>query len=219
MHVMGELSATFVLSQIGFVIALIGIVLATGGYSLLKTAFIPIAFLVFAIPLPYFIDAVLTLRLQLVSSELGALIIRMFGIPVYLDGNIIDLGDYKLQVVEACSGLRYLYPLLSLSFLAAYLFRAPLWQRVLVFLSGIPIAIGMNGFRIGMVGVLVDRWGTQMADGAIHFFEGWIIFVACAAVLAVEVYVLGWISGRAFLMFFIFQSSLQIVLVASTNAG
>ena len=159
---------------------LIGIVLGIGGYSLLRVAFIPIAFLLFAIPLPYFIDAVLTLRLQLVSSELGVFFIRMFGIPVYLDGNIIDMGNYKLQVVEACSGLRYLYPLLSLSFLAAYLFHAPLWQRGLVFLSSIPIAIGMNGFRIGLVGLLVDRWGTAMAEGVLHFFEGWVVFLACA---------------------------------------
>ena len=55
MHITGELSAIFILSQIGFVVALIGIVLGTGGYSLLKVAFIPIAFLLFAIPLPYFI--------------------------------------------------------------------------------------------------------------------------------------------------------------------
>ena len=61
----------------------------------------------------------------------------MFGIPVYLTGNVIDLGNYKLQVAEACSGLRYLYPLVSLGFLAAYLFQAPLWQRTLVFLSAI----------------------------------------------------------------------------------
>ena len=154
MHITGELSAIFILSQIGFVVALIGIVLGIGGYSLLRVAFIPIAFLLFAIPLPYFIDAVLTLRLQLISSELGVFFIRMFGIPVYLDGNVIDMGNYKLQVVEACSGLRYLYPLLSLGFLAAYLFHAPLWQRALVFLSSIPIAIGMNGFRIGLVGII-----------------------------------------------------------------
>ena len=149
MNIIGELSAVFLLSQIGFVVALIGIVLAIGGYPLLKVSFIPIAFLLFAIPLPYFIDAILTLRLQLISSELGVFFIRLFGIPVYLDGNIIDMGTYKLQVVEACSGLRYLYPLLSLSFLAAYLFHAPMWQRMLVFLSSIPIAIAMNGFRIG----------------------------------------------------------------------
>ena len=90
--------------------------------------------------------------------------IRLFGVPVYLTGNVIDLGNYKLQVVEACSGLRYLYPLLSLGFLAAYLFQAPIWQRTLVFLSAIPITIVMNSFRIGMVGLLVERWGTAQAE-------------------------------------------------------
>ena len=204
MLVTGDLSAVFILSQIGFVVALIGIVLAVGGYSLLKVSFVPIAFLLFAIPLPYFIDAELTLRLQLISSQLGVSFIRMFNIPVYLDGNIIDLGNYKLQVVEACSGLRYLYPLLSLSFLAAYLFHAPIWQRILVFLSSIPIAIGMNGFRIGLVGILVDRWGNQMAEGVLHLFEGWVIFLACAALLAVEMAVLALISGRRFFDVFYF---------------
>ena len=196
MHVIGELSAVFILSQIAFVIVLIGLVLSIGGYRLLAAAFVPIAFLLFAIPLPYFIDAELTLRLQLLSSQLGALLIRLFGIPVYLDGNIIDLGNYQLQVVEACSGLRYLYPLLSVSFLAAYIFRAPHWQRVLLFLSAIPIAIAMNGLRIGLVGILVDRWGIAMAEGALHFFEGWIIFLACGALLLLEMYAMSVLSGR-----------------------
>lgn len=198
MHVTGGLSAIFIFSQIGFVIALLGIMLALGGRSLLRATFIPIAFLLFAIPLPYFIDAELTLRLQLLSSELGVSLIRLFGVPVYLDGNIIDMGDYKLQVVEACSGLRYLYPLLSLSFLAAYLFKAPLWRRFILFLSAIPIAIGMNGIRIGLVGILVDRWGIQMADGALHLFEGWVIFVACVMLLVGEMYLLSLNSRKPF---------------------
>jgi exosortase D (VPLPA-CTERM-specific) len=202
--IIGELSAIYILAQIGFVIALTGVVLAIGGNALLRVSIFPIAFLLFAIPLPYFIDAVLTLRLQLISSQLGVFFIRLFGIPVYLDGNIIDLGNYKLQVVEACSGLRYLYPLLSLSVLAAYLFHAPIWQRVVVFLSSIPIAIGMNGFRIGLVGILVDRWGNQMAEGFLHFFEGWVIFIACAALLAAEMYLLALISGKSFLEVFYF---------------
>ena len=198
MHIVGELSAIWILSQVGFVLSLMGIVLAIGGYSLLRVCFIPIAYLLFAIPLPYFIDAVLTLKLQLISSQLGVLFISLFQIPVFLDGNIIDMGTYKLQVVEACSGLRYLYPLLSLSFLAAYLFNGPLWQRIVIFLSSIPIAIGMNGFRIGVVGFLVDRWGPRMAEGALHFFEGWVIFLACSILLAAEMYLLARISGRKF---------------------
>ena len=202
LHVIGELSAIFILSQVGFIVALLGIALGVGGQSLLRATFIPIVFLFFAIPLPYFIDFMLSFRLQLISSELGVFFINLFRIPVYLEGNIIDLGYYKLQVVEACSGLRYLYPLLCLSFLAAYLFQAPIWQRTIVFLSSIPITIVMNGFRIGMVGVLVDRFGPQAADGVLHFFEGWVIFIACAALLAAEIYVLARTSGREFFQAF-----------------
>lgn len=201
-HVVGEFTSIYVLSQLGFILVLIGIALAAGGYPLLKVTFVPTAFLIFAIPLPYFIESSLTLRLQLISSQLGVDVIRLFQIPVYLEGNLIDLGYYKLQVVEACSGLRYLYPLLSLSFLAAYVFQAPIWQRILVFLSGIPITIGMNGFRIGMVGVTVDRWGAKMADGVLHFFEGWVIFIACAAFLIAEIFLLARLSGRTFVQVF-----------------
>jgi exosortase D (VPLPA-CTERM-specific) len=203
MHLVGELSALFLLSQLGFIVALIGIVLGLGGTSLLRVTFVPIVFLAFAIPLPYFIDSQLSWRLQLISSELGVFFIRLFQVPVYLTGNVLDLGHYKLQVVEACSGLRYLYPLLSLGFLAAYLFQAPFWQRALVFLSAIPITIVMNSFRIAMVGVLVDRWGIEMADGLLHFFEGWVIFLACAAILAAEIYLLARLgSGKAFFQMF-----------------
>ena len=106
------------------------------------------------------------------------------------------MGNYKLLVAEACSGLRYLYPLLSLSFLAAYFFHAQMWQRVLVFLSSIPIAIGMNGLRIGLVAILVEHWGTEMAEGTLHFFEGWVIFLACAGLLLIEMYLLAKISGK-----------------------
>ena len=87
----------------------------------------------------------------------------------------------------------------QLGFLAAYLFQAPLWQRALVFLSAIPITIVMNSFRIGVVGLLVDRWGTAQAEGVLHFFEGWVIFIACAAILAGEIWLLARFgSGKSF---------------------
>src|SRR5207253_2194127 len=95
----------------------------------------------------------LSQKLQLWSSQLGVAVIRLFGISVYLEGNVIDLGSYKLQVVEACSGLRYLFPLMTLGFIAALFFRAPLWKRSILFLSTIPITVLMNSFRIGMIGI------------------------------------------------------------------
>ena len=203
MHVIGKLSSLYLLSQLGFIVALIGIVLGLGGYSLLKVTLVPIAFLIFAIPMPYFIDAVLSWRLQIISSELGVAFIRLFQIPVFLEGNVIDLGQYKLQVVEACSGLRYLYPLMSLGFLAAYFFQAPLWQRALVFLSTIPITIFMNSLRIGVVGIMVDNFGPQDADGFLHMFEGWIIFLACAVLLVGLMHLLARVgSGKGFFQVF-----------------
>ncbi len=196
MLIIGELSALFMLAQLGFIVALLGIALAVGGSALLRVVLVPILMLIFAIPLPYFIDSTLSWRLQIISSQLGVGFIKLLHIPVYLEGNVIDLGDYKLQVLEACSGLRYLYPLMSLGFLAAYLFKAPLWKRVVVFLSTIPITIGMNSLRIGIVGATVSWWGIQMAEGVLHFFEGWIIFLACAGLLILEMYALARIAPK-----------------------
>lgn len=192
----GELSAIFLLIQLGFIVALCGLIIALGGLSLLRVSVLPISLLLFAIPLPFFVDAQLSWWLQLISSELGVDILRLMGVSVYLQGNLIDLGFYKLQVVEACSGLRYLYPLLSLGFLAAYFFSAPLWQRILIFLSTVPITIFMNSFRISVIGALVNSWGIEMAEGFLHFFEGWIIFMGCAAILILEISLLDRFFGQ-----------------------
>ncbi|WP_186764659.1 VPLPA-CTERM-specific exosortase XrtD [Comamonas flocculans] len=188
--VLGEVTALFLAVQIGFLIALVGLVLCYGGVSLLRVAWMPIAFLLFAIPLPYFIDSQISWRLQLMSSSLGVGLLRLMGYAVYLEGNVIDLGSYKLQVVEACSGLRYLYPLLSLSFLMAYIYPAKMRWRVLVFLSAVPITVLTNSARIAMVGVLVARWGSGMADGFLHYFEGWVIFLVCQLILMAEIWVI-----------------------------
>ena len=185
----GEVSALYLLIQYAFVLALIGLSLVTLGKATKYTA-APILLLLFAIPLPYVIEVLLTAKLQLISSALGVSLIRFCQIPVFLEGNVIDLGVYKLQVVEACSGLRYLFPLMSLGFITAYFYQAAFWKRAVVFLATIPITILMNSFRIGAIGVLVDNWGISMAEGFLHDFEGWIIFMACAILLFALVWLL-----------------------------
>ena len=119
--------------QISLVISLAGIALLVGGWHLLRLLLVPIAFSFFMIPLPYFLTVLLSARMQLWSSELGVAVIRLFSIPVFLEGNVIDLGVYKLGVVEACSGLRYLFPFLSLGFLAAYSVDLRFWQKAVIF--------------------------------------------------------------------------------------
>ncbi|WJW75293.1 VPLPA-CTERM-specific exosortase XrtD [Thiohalobacter sp. IOR34] len=187
---MGAVATTHTLSQYALVLAVLGVALAIMGWRAFKIVAVPLALLFFMVPLPPFIYNTLSTKLQLISSELGVAVIRLFGISVYLEGNVIDLGTFKLQVVEACSGLRYLFPLVSLSFIAAYIYKADLWKKALVFLSSIPITVLMNSFRIGVIGVLVEYYGIEQAEGFLHDFEGWFIFMACMGILILEMMLL-----------------------------
>ena len=197
----GELNAPYIVIQYGYLIAIVGLVLAFMGWEAFKLIWVPLLILAFMVPLPNIIYRNLSAALQLISSEIGVAFIRLFDISVYLEGNIIDLGNYKLQVVEACSGLRYLFPLMTLGFIAAYFFNGALWKRAVIFLSSIPITVLMNSLRIGVIGVMVEYWGQSMAEGFLHDFEGWVIFMACLAVLCVEIALLNYFgrSGRHWL--------------------
>ena len=196
LYFLGALATTNTLSQYGLVVTILGIVLALFGGKILRIILVPLLLLFFMVPLPPFIYRTLSTELQLISSQLGVEVIRLFGISVFLEGNVIDLGTYKLQVVEACSGLRYLFPLATLSFLAAYLYRERFWKRAVVFLSSIPITVLMNSFRIGVIGVLVEYGGPGQAEGFLHYFEGWVVFMACIAILVLEMAVLSRIGSN-----------------------
>lgn len=187
---LGLLATTHTLAQYSVVIVIMGLALTFLGWRAFKLVFAPLFLLFFMVPLPPFIFNNLSGKLQLISSEIGVAVIRMFDISVYLEGNVIDLGSYKLQVVEACSGLRYLFPLASLSFVAAYIYKGALWKKAVIFLSSAPITVLMNSFRIGVIGVLVEHGGPGQAEGFLHDFEGWVIFMACIAILVLEMAVL-----------------------------
>lgn len=180
---LGQVTQIFLFQHIGLVVAIAGLVAGFGGLSLLKVTAASITFLIFAIPPPFWVITILSGQFQQMSSILGVAMLELMSIPVYLSGNIIDLGEYKLAVAEACSGLRYLFPFLSLGVMTAYLFKAPLWQRAVVVASTIPITILMNSIRIAFTGVMVQAYGPEQAEGALHLFEGWVVFLLCLLAL------------------------------------
>jgi exosortase D (VPLPA-CTERM-specific) len=196
LFLLGGLATVRTIQHYAFIVAVTGIFTAAFGRKGLKTAWVAMVFLIFMVPFPNFILNNLSSKLQLISSWLGVEFIRACDIMVYLEGNVIDLGGYKLQVVDACSGLRYLFPLASLSFLCAYLFKGPFWQKIIVFLSSVPLTIFMNSFRIGVIGILVNQWGTEMAEGFLHDFEGWVVFLLCMVLLFIEMWFFSILSGR-----------------------
>jgi len=153
--------------------------------------------LAFMIPLPQFFLYNLSTKLQLVSSELGVWFMRLFGVSVFVEGNVIDLGGYKLEVAEACNGLRYLFPLMTIGFLMAYFYKGALWKRLVLFLSSVPITIIMNSWRVGTIGLMVEHWGIGMAEGFLHEFQGWMVFMLSAALMLAEMVVLNNIGREA----------------------
>lgn len=162
----------------------VGGVMLTGlGWDQGRHHFLPVFHLIFMLPLPQMIYWKLSVFLMGVSSQLGVDLLNWLNVPVFLEGNVIDLGVYKLQVAEACSGLRYLFPILSFSYLFAILYRGPFWHKIVLLLTAVPLTVLMNSFRIGVIGLLVDAYGIQQAEGFLHFFEGWVIFLACVGIL------------------------------------
>jgi len=192
----GELGALYVVSHVSLWLIVVGLIVTLIGVSGTKAIAFPLLYLLTAIPLPVFLYAALSAQLQLMSSALGVWCLQAVGVTAFREGNVIDLGPVQLQVAEACSGVRYLLPLTSLALLCAYLFKDSMWKRALVVLSALPISILINGFRIGMIGVLVETYGEGAAQGFYHFFEGWVLFMASLGVLVLEMCLLARIGAK-----------------------
>ncbi len=154
-----------------------GVLLISFGWDTGKHLWPAVLHLVFMLPLPGMIYYQVSTFLQLVSSELGVWFLQLASVPVYLEGNIIDLGVLKLHVAEACSGLRYMFPIMSFSYIFAFLYQGPTWHKVVLLLAAAPIAIFMNSVRIAIAGILVQQFGIEWLEGFTHFFEGWVIFM------------------------------------------
>jgi len=190
LYVVGELSTLYVILHVSLWMVLVGLTVALLGVHGARVIAFPLGYLLTAIPLPMFFYANLSSQLQLWSSSLGVGCLQLVGVMAFREGNVIDLGPVQLQVVEACSGIRYLLPLTSLALLCAYLFKDRMWKRVVLVLSSIPISIMLNGFRIGMIGVLVEVYGKGAAEGFYHLFEGWVIFMVSFGLLIAEMVLL-----------------------------
>ncbi len=198
-YLLGELGGEYLTMYISSWFFLVGICWVHLGWQKLKIIAFPLCVIPTMFPLPNFLYTKITLKLQLISSQIGVAIIQLYGLSAYREGNVIDLGFTQLQVVEACSGLRYLFPLLVLGILLAYFFKAALWKRIVLVLSTIPLSIITNSLRIALTGILFGIWGPVVADEFFHGFSGWIIFVSALAVMLLEMWILsgawGWATG------------------------
>lgn len=169
---------------------LAGAVLLTGGRSAWQWAAPSIAFLGFMVPLPYRVAVALTEPLQNIATLTSTYALQTLGLPAVAEGNVILLSEVELGIVEACSGLRMLVIFFALSAAVALLIRRAGWEKGVILLSAVPIALIVNVMRITATGMLHELVSSQVADAVFHDFAGWVMMPVALALLWLELQLL-----------------------------
>jgi exosortase len=163
-------------ARIAFMMTLIGVIWTLCGTVMLKKLSFPLFLLLFMIPIPAVVYNSLTFKLQILASRLAEDALTILSVPVSREGNVLELPNQKLSVVEACSGIRSLLSLTFLSLVYGYFFERKTWVRCVLFLSTIPIAIVANASRVTITG-LMTQIKAELAEGFFHEAQGWVIFM------------------------------------------
>jgi exosortase len=175
--VAGLLGAELFLSRVSILGAVAGAVLFLFGWPTLRILMFPLAFMLLMVPLPAIIFNKIAFPLQLLASNVGEYTIRSLDIPILREGNVLILANAKLEVAEACSGIRSLVSLFTLGLVFGYFVDRRVWVRTVIALSAIPVAIFANGLRVASAGVAAHNFGSAGAEGLFHEFSGWVVFV------------------------------------------
>lgn len=181
--VVGELGAELFLARVSLLLLLAGLIVSFLGWSQFRAVLFPWAFLFLMLPIPAIIFNQITFPLQLLTSKLAAVVLPWFGVPVLREGNLIHLPAMALEVADACSGIRSLLSLATLSMIYGYLMESRISIRVLLAVASIPIAVAANSLRLVGTGLLVQYWDPEKAEGFFHTFSGWLIFVVSLVML------------------------------------
>lgn len=186
----GRLGSLELLIFVSIWMSLIGLFLFYFGNSNLKYIAFPFAILFFAIPYPPFINNMISQKLKLWSSSLAEMMLKVLTIPVYREGNIIDLGVAQLQIVDACSGLRYLFPTMFMALLIGRFFLRSNFSRFILFAVSPLLCLFSNSLRIAVTGILVKFIDPQLAEGFFHDFSGWLVYMFTILFLGLATFLL-----------------------------
>ncbi|MEQ8316596.1 MAG: exosortase/archaeosortase family protein [Phycisphaerales bacterium] len=190
---------THMLQGFALVLAVFGFVLLVFGPHVMRIAIMPIAFLLFAVTISERVMIAITFQLQLIASQGGYLLLTIFGFPFGIessvDGNIISVMDeagvsHKLNVAEACSGMRMVVAFIALGAAVALTQCRQWWQRVAVVLLSLPVAIALNVVRVAVLGFLTVLVDPDLATGEAHMLIGTLLLIPGLAVFLLLVWIL-----------------------------
>ena len=173
----GVYGAELFSSRLSFIFLAAGLIWTFLGSRMLRELWFPLAVLLLAIPLPAILFNRITFPLQLMASEVASNVLPLLGVPVLRDGNVIQLPIMRLEVAEACSGIRSLMSLFTLSVFYGYFTERTTVRRWVLALASLPIAVAANVARIVGTGLCVQYWDPSKAVGFFHEFSGWVMFL------------------------------------------
>lgn len=168
------------------------ITLAIGGWQAFRWAWPSIVFLGFMLPFPGFVETHVVLRLQRIATIASTNVLQTLGFFANADGNVIVMSETELGIVEACSGLRMLSTFVALTVGACFVLNRPYWQKILIALSSIPIALICNVARITTTGILNETVGRETGE-MFHEHAGWVMMPLALGLLLAELKYLDWI--------------------------
>src|SRR6516225_308804 len=174
------------LDAVSFLPCLAGLWLLIGGRTGWRWGWPAVAFLGFMVPLPYGFSLTMAGPLQRLATVSSTFLLQTFGMPAVADGNVILLNEVEVNVVEACSGLRMLVVFFAFATAVALIVKRPLWEKLLLVVSAIPIALIVNVLRITATGVLYELVSAETAKLVFHDLAGWLMMPVALVILGLE---------------------------------
>ncbi|MGA2369658.1 MAG: exosortase A [Candidatus Korobacteraceae bacterium] len=175
---LGSLGAELSMARLSMLGTICGLIVYFAGSKFLRAMAFPLAFLLFAIPIPTVVYNSIVFPLQFIASRFAVRALELLNLfPVMREGNVLVLPHMHLEVVEACSGIRSLMSLLALAAGYGYLVERSVPVRCFLILAMVPLAIISNGTRVMITAIMANYIGPKAAEGFMHEFSGWVIFV------------------------------------------
>ncbi len=190
-YLVGNVAGESFTMRISMLVVIAGTILFTCGKRIFKAVSFPFSYLIFMIPLPFILYDSLAFPLKLLVSKYSVGFLKLIGIPVLREGNIIYLVNTTLQVADACSGLRSIISLLALSTALASLTQMGLIKKVILVALAVPIAVFVNCIRVIGTGILAIKYGAGVAEGFYHEFAGLGVFGIAMGILILAAIILG----------------------------
>ena len=177
LRLLSEVAVEQFAQRVSVLVVAAGLILSLWGVRGVAAWAFPLAYLMLMIPLPGVLYNTLSFPLRILATHVAAELIAFLGIPVFQDGNVLQLARATLEVVEACSGIRSLISLLSVSGACGYLYLSNWGRRLALIVATVPVALVGNILRLTFTGLLADRYGQEVADGFLHTASGMVVFL------------------------------------------